>query len=355
MKGLVLRQGRWQARITIPSDVREIIGRREFVKSLGVMSKAEAELKAMPLIHKWKSWIAEARSLPSANLERLRNEPVSERVRILETFKSDLERINPRYTEADLIEYLSEQAVIYQQIEHDTEANRAALAEILGIACNPSSHLEEYMSVKLGDVKERSRDEHLSILKKQLCKAFPLFDEEHYSRANVIGWWEQQLISAKSASTLRKYQSHIKAYVKWLIYKGYLTKPNYFDELEPITKRQLTRAKKEERQPFTDDDVIKLLHFADNQLTPLILFGAYTGCRIEELCQLTSDDVYSVNVDGISRRYINIPVSKTKKGENRKVPLHPRLEPLIPENGYLIDIRNGVNKYGERSGKALVL
>ena len=166
MKGLVLRQGRWQARITIPSDVREIIGRREFVKSLGVMSKAEAELKAMPLIHKWKSWIAEARSLPSANLERLRNEPVSERVRILETFKSDLERINPRYTEDDLIGYLSEQAVIYQQIEHDTEANRAALAEILGIACNPNSHLAEYVSVKLADVKERSKDEHLSILKK---------------------------------------------------------------------------------------------------------------------------------------------------------------------------------------------
>ena len=270
---------------------------------------------------------------------------------MLEQIEVQLRHINPHYNEQDLIQYAVRAFTDNLDTGRNlpqTEANAEAVAAALGIVCNPADHVDEYVELKLSHLKDRSRGEHKAVLIKVFCKAFPLLDDKHYSKSIVVGWWERWGASGKSQATLRKYLQRTQAYAKWLCQKGYLSKPDYFSELEPITKRQVARTVKE-REPFTDDDVLKLLHFADEQLKPLIMFGAYTGCRIEELCNLTVDDVYSTPINGVRRFYLDIPVSKTKKGLHRKVPLHPILEEYLPESGYLIDVKKGVNKYNERS------
>ncbi|NVK01727.1 MAG: hypothetical protein HWE12_09310 [Oceanospirillaceae bacterium] len=346
MKNLKLRNGNWQVKLVIPADCREAIGKYAFTQSLGRCSTQEAEAIAHRLLGEWKDLILQVRGQPTLNLQKFLDRPASERLRTLKAITDELNAINPSYTESDLIDHAAKVAVESQIIDQVDTQTREQIADALGIACRPANHLEEYVSIKLVDLKDRSRDEHRRVLETQWIQAFPIMDEDHYTMSNVVAWWERLHASGKSKATLRKYLSHTKGFVKWLCYRGYCNKENYVESLEPITKRQQAK-KQEDRKPFSDVDCKKLLDHADDQLKPLILFGMYTGCRIEELCNLTTDDLIRCPENG--RLYIDVPVSKTKKGEHRKIPLHRELEGLIPESGYLIDVGKGINRYGERS------
>ena len=80
-------------------------------------------------------------------------------------------------------------------------------------------------------------------------------------------------------------------------------------------------------------------------LNDLIRLGAYTGCRIEELCSLKLVDV--------SSEAISIVDPKTPAGK-REIPLHKEIRQLVTRlkdtstDGYLIS-GLGFNKYGNRS------
>jgi integrase len=84
-------------------------------------------------------------------------------------------------------------------------------------------------------------------------------------------------------------------------------------------------------------------------LSNLIMLAAYTGARIEELCQLKTSSVRVV--EGL--QCLSIEDAKTEAG-NRLVPVHPEIDPLIRQltkdssDGYLI---SGLTetKYGDRS------
>ena len=85
----------------------------------------------------------------------------------------------------------------------------------------------------------------------------------------------------------------------------------------------------------------------DLQLSDLILIGAYTGARIEEICSLKVEDI------DLKKFTFKITDSKTEAGK-RLIPIHSklknRIEELIKESedGFLI---SGLteNKYGDRS------
>lgn len=103
--------------------------------------------------------------------------------------------------------------------------------------------------------------------------------------------------------------------------------------------------------PFDEDDVVSLYHEAlrkkDQILADLIIIGAYTGARIEEICSLKSTEIT------LAKSCFNIVDAKTRAGI-RTTPIHSkiknRIASLISESkdGYLL---SGLtfNKYGDRS------
>lgn len=107
------------------------------------------------------------------------------------------------------------------------------------------------------------------------------------------------------------------------------------------------------RRAFAPEQIEYLYEVAqadDNQtLCDLIMLGAHTGCRIEELAQLRKESV--VKVEGVLS--FKIDDSKTVAGI-REIPVHPSLsatvERLIADStdGYLLPSSAG-NKYGIRS------
>ena len=45
-----LKSGIWQAELRVPKDVRPVMGRTRFAKSMGTRDKREAVMKAVPLL-----------------------------------------------------------------------------------------------------------------------------------------------------------------------------------------------------------------------------------------------------------------------------------------------------------------
>ena len=57
-----LKSGIWQAELRVPKDVRPVMGRTRFAKSMGTRDKREAVMKAVPILEQWQSDIDLARS-----------------------------------------------------------------------------------------------------------------------------------------------------------------------------------------------------------------------------------------------------------------------------------------------------
>ncbi|WP_077045823.1 tyrosine-type recombinase/integrase [Pseudomonas sp. KK4] len=107
--------------------------------------------------------------------------------------------------------------------------------------------------------------------------------------------------------------------------------------------------------PFTVKEVEDLHKKAKeggkNDLANLIVFGAFTGARLEEIGRIKSDDTIVNSINEPIGFKIN--ESKTDAGV-REVPLHPSLVPLYKHlrsqasanDGYLF--KGGNNKYGNR-------
>lgn len=107
------------------------------------------------------------------------------------------------------------------------------------------------------------------------------------------------------------------------------------------------------RQAFRKEDVVRLyqaaLDLKDGHLANLILMGAYTGARIEEICSLKVTDVKEVE----GMLCIKVIDAKTAAGV-RTIPAHKQLIPLLSQqskdsnDGYVL---SGLtfNKYNDRS------
>lgn len=76
------------------------------------------------------------------------------------------------------------------------------------------------------------------------------------------------------------------------------------------------------RTPFTDDEIETLWANLDKPYVDTILIMIYSGMRIGELLDITSDKV------DIDQRII-IGGKKTKAGKDRAIPIHKRILPLI--------------------------
>ena len=106
--------------------------------------------------------------------------------------------------------------------------------------------------------------------------------------------------------------------------------------------------------PFTKVEVeqlhAKALERGDISLAHLIVFGAFTGCRLEEIGRLKPEDTMLTKGKPVGFR---INEAKTSAGV-REVPIHPALLPLYKHlcthahanDGYLF--AGGKNKYGLR-------
>jgi integrase len=154
-----------------------------------------------------------------------------------------------------------------------------------------------------------------------------------------------------SAGTKRKNYGFVAQYWQYLENREAIKEgKNPFTKRKYKDKSGVTTVK---RQAFRKEDVVNLykaaINLEDSHLASLILLGAYTGARIEELCSLKAVDLQDVE----GKLCIKVTDAKTAAGV-RTIPIHEQVIPHLRQlssdsnDGYVL---SGLtfNKYNDRS------
>lgn len=171
----------------------------------------------------------------------------------------------------------------------------------------------------------------------------------------VSAWLESLGLSSK---TQAQYLLAGSTFWAWSLKHDARWKQDFSGQENPFKGQELPKLRGKAkadaaRRAFTVDQIEQVFERAQAEghqtLCDLIQLGSMTGCRIEEIAQLRTDSL--VTIEGILS--FKIADSKTAAGI-REVPVHPALFPLVERlsqattDGYLI-ASSGGNKYGVRS------
>lgn len=164
------------------------------------------------------------------------------------------------------------------------------------------------------------------------------------------------LDSVSSAkSTRSNYLGSGRSFWKWAIRYSQPFREQFETSPSPFEGHTLPRAGRDAGESYTPFTVkeVESIHKAamqkgDIDLANLIMVGAYTGCRLEEIGRISRDNI---TFSGNTPSSLKIEDSKTKAGV-REIPVHSELAPLFEHllssssDGYLF--KGGQNKYEQR-------
>ena len=321
----------YHARLGIPSDLRDKFNKREFKQSLETSDRQEAEIRALAVVSKWKRQIAAARGSLDA----------------IEKMAADI-RVETDYSEPHVETgmtgkdwHIESIADSFNDEEKEIRFRNIAMGRKTPFITFLDKFLEQW------EVDQKTKDMASSFIKK-IGNHFKSI--ESISRPEVL-----RLVRKDSSanSTKTKNFAFARRYWKYLEDEGIvnLEARNPFSELNLKTNKK--KAEAVVRKAFSKADIESLhgeaLKSEDRILGDLIALGAYTGARIDELCELTVDDV--LIAEGV--QVLSIRDAKTKAGV-RSVPVHPELKTLIKrlveqtQDGYLV-LNQTSNKYQKRS------
>ncbi|MCJ1886083.1 tyrosine-type recombinase/integrase [Pseudomonas sp. LA21] len=133
---------------------------------------------------------------------------------------------------------------------------------------------------------------------------------------------------------------------KWATKYNEAWRNKYKGQINPFKDHDLPRPskgeKQNEREPFTIKEVGQLYSAASPEMAIVIKLAAYTGCRVEELFKLRTENI--ITVDGIAA--MAITNSKTEAGI-RTIPIHSHILELVEtlkeqsKDGWLIPASAG--------------
>lgn len=332
----------YQALLRVPEDVRGIIGKTQFKKSLRTADKHEAQRLAAAIIPLWQREIEEARRSPEVSIaQRLEEHRV-----ILRELREDLERAK---TDAQHLRIHDTIAAIESEVEElvvgsSSDEDTAILAYkiVTGQLVPITEYLDEY--IEQDPVNPRTALTKASRIR-SFASSVPVSHVQEVDR-KVVRRWLRDSLEGLSGRTKTKSLSFLGSYWDWL---------RDTKEIDGITEnpfrghRMPRERHKKERLPFTHGDLQRLSgalseRLKGNKVDPMdvklyhtFLIAAYTGARIAEITSLTADRV------DLERQVLTVIEAKTRAG-NRTIPIHDRLLPLLRdlvrdagEDGLLLD------------------
>lgn len=328
MANIELRNNTWFATLHVPPDVRETIGKSKLIKTLKTPDKRLARERALPIIAEWKAQIREARS---SSVDNFTLETMKWRDE-LRLAKSGLERETLELLMTDKAEAL-EATKGYQHAK--------AFADMATGKATPIAPLIAPWEASIAGLAAKTKALYVPIVTKMAAKFKTL---EAIDRKSVKAWIIEMQASGLSGSTIQRALGACQNF--W----EYLQARDIVDEDATPFKGHKVKTKKQSYKPFKPAEVVTLWKLAadrhDQPLSDLIKLGAYTGARIEELCQTKVEHLTKHNS-------ILLPGTKTAAAL-REVPIHSAIKGLInglakaSTDGYLIP-STANNKLGNRS------
>lgn len=332
MKHIEQRANLFYATLTIPVDVRHVLGKMKFLQSTQTDNKSEAVRRARALVDGWKLEISKARgSLPSPK----------------DTFWENLRK---DYLTSDegakfVIEDLAAQAA--SKIKDPDEASQLYKLATDQVGTLLAPLVEDWNKSQKG--AQKSIDQKYRDMKR-LADHFVSLEALQPKR--IKAWTDSLLSEGVTSSSFVRIGGGCRSL--WSYLQDTSTVP--MEAVDPFIgsfKLALKAAVKTDTgrsgSSYTVEQLTMIYVAAtakkDQPLADLIALGAYTGCRIEELGRLTKETCTGGMFD--------IRDSKTNAGI-RQVPIHPALLPLVvrmlaaSKDGYLLP-STAENQYGIRT------
>jgi len=163
----------------------------------------------------------------------------------------------------------------------------------------------------------------------EVLKKLPANRSKSYSRMTINQLLQLEDELTLSHKTIVKHTERMSALFNWAINQGYTSENVFRGKLEPIRKTEIIE------KHFTDQELNLILgeRLTSESLTInkperywTTLISAYSGARLNEVCQLDVADIEKI--DGIWAMNLNADSEdksiKTEAG-NRTIPLHPKL------------------------------
>lgn len=394
----------WYVRLAVPADVQSKLGCKVLIQSLKTGLRSEAMTRRLSVLAEWKSQIETARTgkpLPrdwqdsfAASLEAVDTVtkwskaarigvdiplpvPIPSRAEV-QMFMDENEGF------ADVMKVLVQKASQapmgqFKLSDEIGEVFKAAVAQRLQTTYTPNAdQKEELRMIAAGDSARKARspitaqriatfrqyrearnvatktiDQQQSKLEK--LSAYLTKEGKPLDFDTVSEWLDSLKLASK---TLTQYLLAGNVFWKWAMKHDTRWREDFKGKANPFEAHELpqTRGKERadrQRKDFQPKEIAELhaaaLAADHTTLADLILLGAYTGARIEELCQLRVEHL--IEPDGIAS--FDIVDSKTAAGI-RVVPVHPALTRIVErlkndsKDGFLIP-SDSRNKYGIRS------
>ena len=334
------RQG-WYAVLEIPKALRNHFGKVRFKHSLETDSLSIANSRVLPVIAEWKQQIAIAKGLEiGSNDEFLAN---------LQSVRHQTQQLKAKGIPDHEIVMAQEEVAMSEALGPNNDyGGDYTLYDTVSVAHGSAILLREHVDDFLAsrDVAPKTADmqrRDLMLFVKQFHYAHDATKAKVRQWVNVALGTEQGL----SLATRRRMISPASVYWDYLENNKGLNLPSPFVKVLPPKPKRRTKASIQAmRKSFRVDDYQKLISACDNDtLKDLITLGAYTGCRIDELCALKIETVFNDKIE--------ITDAKTEAGW-RTVPIHPHITQTVTrlvdmsEDGYLLSGLS-FNKYGNRS------
>lgn len=361
---LVLKGGTYHVRLDIPADAREAFGgRRVLTKSLKTGNRSEAHVLKLRWLQQWKIEIEKARKHEVPDFRE-------EVALIVEKYrdKIDYEKRNPQPWTLGMQEWKSPSNDRLIEVNNLIESRKLkpkqaneAIEILVGISdYSPKTpffktRLDAFHSyeTEIRKVELSTVDRHVKRLK--VLDAFLKESDLPLSHDTISTFLASLKIEPK---TKKQYLFSFNAFWNFAIKKDPAFKSVYASTSNPFKEHELNQEKRgiykeASRRAFTTDEIESLhkaaLSESNQKLADLIEIGAYTGARIEEICQLRTDSI--VIEDDVE--CFHIREGKTDAAV-RHVPIHPKLKSTIKrlvessKDGYLLQTGKG-GKYGVKS------
>ena len=331
------RRNVWYAKLTIPAEVRHIIGKVRFFQSTQTGSSTEAKPRVAILVALWQAQIKKARgSLPDPNAtfwEGLRRDLIEAKG------KGDLA------TESVIFDLAEEAALKLPDEEEGSRLFKFATDQ-LGTLLAP---LVVDWKASLRMAQKTIDQQHRDVVK----MADHFISVEALTPQKVKAWTDKLISGGTTASSFERIGNGCRSF--WLYLQQSGTKamidPDPFAGAFRLAQRVAVKTDTGRSGSSYTAEGLALVYATavakkDGALADLIALGAYTGARIEELCKL--------RMETVKQGAFIINKSKTAAGV-RECPIHPAIAPLVARmlaastDGFLVPTTSRRNKYGTRS------
>ena len=328
----------WYAKLTIPSDVRHVIGKVRFFKSTLTSSSTEAAPRVAILVALWRAQIEKARATlpdPKATFwEGLRRDLLAAKGR------------GDDATEAAIFDLAEEAATKLTNGSADPDEASALFRFATDQAGTLLAPLVKDWKASLRMAQKTIDQQHRDVAR----MAEHFVSLEALTPQKIKAWTDKLMGQGVTASSFERIGNGCRSF--WLFLQQSGTKamidPDPFAGPFRLAQRMAVSTKLG-RKWFTADELANVyaeaMRQGDSPLADLIALGAYTGARIEELCKLTRETAN----DGFFR------MGTKTEASLRDCPIHPAVAPLVARmlassaDGFLVP-STARNQYGNRSG-----